>query len=86
MDEPQVTTLNEDRCLAVTSKRSRPVSSAICSQKGVMRIEFVFMDDNARLHQANIVNECLQFEFITPRRMASILPRLESRTACVAQA
>ncbi|GFU26341.1 DDE_3 domain-containing protein [Trichonephila clavipes] len=30
-----------------------------------MAAEFVFMDDNARPHSANIVNECLQSEDIT---------------------
>ncbi|GFT53978.1 transposable element Tcb1 transposase [Trichonephila clavipes] len=30
-----------------------------------MGAEFLFMDDNARLHRANIVNECLQSEDIT---------------------
>ncbi|GFV53445.1 transposable element Tc3 transposase [Trichonephila clavipes] len=30
-----------------------------------MGAEFLFMDDNARLHGANIVDECLQSEDIT---------------------
>ncbi|GFX54095.1 uncharacterized protein TNCV_2337311 [Trichonephila clavipes] len=30
-----------------------------------MGTEFVFMDDNARPHRANIANECLQSEDIT---------------------
>ncbi|GFW08639.1 DDE_3 domain-containing protein [Trichonephila clavipes] len=30
-----------------------------------MGAEFLFMDDNARLHHANIVDECLQSEDIT---------------------
>ncbi|GFW56491.1 transposable element Tc3 transposase [Trichonephila clavipes] len=33
--------------------------------RGAMGIEFLFMDDNARPHRANIVNECLQSEDIT---------------------
>ncbi|GFW57282.1 uncharacterized protein TNCV_541961 [Trichonephila clavipes] len=33
---------------------------------GAMSTEFVFMDNDARLHQANIVTECLHSEFITP--------------------
>ncbi|GFT86117.1 DDE_3 domain-containing protein [Trichonephila clavipes] len=32
---------------------------------GAMGAEFLFMDDNARLHHANIVDECLQLEDIT---------------------
>ncbi|GFX29149.1 transposable element Tcb1 transposase [Trichonephila clavipes] len=32
---------------------------------GAMGAEFLFMDDNARPHRANIVNECLQSEYIT---------------------
>ncbi|GFS71461.1 transposable element Tcb1 transposase [Trichonephila clavipes] len=33
--------------------------------RGAMGAEFLFMDDNARPHRANIVNECLQSEDIT---------------------
>ncbi|GFS61602.1 transposable element Tcb1 transposase [Trichonephila clavipes] len=33
--------------------------------RGAMSAEFLFMDDNARLHRANIVDECLQSENIT---------------------
>ncbi|GFW98468.1 transposable element Tc3 transposase [Trichonephila clavipes] len=33
--------------------------------RGAMGAEFVFMDDNARPHHANIVDECLQSEDIT---------------------
>ncbi|GFT63390.1 transposable element Tcb2 transposase [Trichonephila clavipes] len=33
--------------------------------RGAMDAEFLFMDDNARPHRANIVNECLQSEDIT---------------------
>ncbi|GFV17151.1 transposable element Tcb1 transposase [Trichonephila clavipes] len=32
---------------------------------GAMGAEFLFMDDNARPHRANIENECLQSENIT---------------------
>ncbi|GFW28088.1 transposable element Tcb1 transposase [Trichonephila clavipes] len=34
-------------------------------QSGAMGAEFLFMDDNARPHRANIVDECLQLEDIT---------------------
>ncbi|GFX25845.1 uncharacterized protein TNCV_2639891 [Trichonephila clavipes] len=34
--------------------------------RGAMGAEFLFMDDNARPHRANIVDECLQSEDITP--------------------
>ncbi|GFY20051.1 transposable element Tc3 transposase [Trichonephila clavipes] len=30
--------------------------------RGAMGAEFVFMDDNARPHRANIVDECFQFD------------------------
>ncbi|GFW39660.1 transposable element Tcb1 transposase [Trichonephila clavipes] len=33
--------------------------------RGAMGAEFLFMDDNARPHRANILNECLQTEDIT---------------------
>ncbi|GBN99503.1 hypothetical protein AVEN_186231-1 [Araneus ventricosus] len=33
--------------------------------RGAMGAEFLFMDDNARSHRANIVDECLQSEDIT---------------------
>ncbi|GFV97108.1 transposable element Tcb1 transposase [Trichonephila clavipes] len=33
--------------------------------RGVMSAEFLFMDDNAGSHRANIVDECLQSEDIT---------------------
>ncbi|GFV86965.1 transposable element Tcb1 transposase [Trichonephila clavipes] len=33
--------------------------------RGAMGVEFLFMDDNARPHRANIVGECLQSEVIT---------------------
>ncbi|GFU19724.1 transposable element Tcb1 transposase [Trichonephila clavipes] len=33
--------------------------------RGAMGAEFLFMDGNASLHRANIVDECLQSEDIT---------------------
>ncbi|GFW86824.1 transposable element Tcb1 transposase [Trichonephila clavipes] len=33
--------------------------------RGAMSVEFLFMNDNACLHRANIVDECLQSEDIT---------------------
>ncbi|GFV60008.1 transposable element Tcb1 transposase [Trichonephila clavipes] len=33
--------------------------------RGAMGAEFLFMDDNARPHRANIVDECFQSEYIT---------------------
>ncbi|GBN03914.1 hypothetical protein AVEN_238572-1 [Araneus ventricosus] len=33
--------------------------------RGAMGAEFLFMDDNARPHHANLVDECLQSEDIT---------------------
>ncbi|GFV94391.1 uncharacterized protein TNCV_3352291 [Trichonephila clavipes] len=37
----------------------------VCLFRGTMGAEFLFMDDNARPHRANIVDECLQSEDIT---------------------
>ncbi|GFX01468.1 transposable element Tcb1 transposase [Trichonephila clavipes] len=37
----------------------------VCLFRGAMGAEFLFMDDNARPHRANIVDECLQSEDIT---------------------
>ncbi|GBL94902.1 hypothetical protein AVEN_87690-1 [Araneus ventricosus] len=54
--------------------------------RGGMGAEFLFMDDNARPHRANIVDECLQSEDITRMDLASILTGLESNRACVGYA
>ncbi|GFY08421.1 transposable element Tcb2 transposase [Trichonephila clavipes] len=37
----------------------------VCLFRGAMGAEFLFMDDNAHPHRANIVDECLQSEDIT---------------------
>ncbi|GFU42144.1 transposable element Tcb1 transposase [Trichonephila clavipes] len=37
----------------------------VCLFRGAMGAEFLFMDDNARPHRANIVDKCLQSEGIT---------------------
>lgn len=44
--------------------------------RGAMGAEFVFMDDNARPHRANIVNECLQSEDITRLEWPAFSPDL----------
>ncbi|GFX17407.1 uncharacterized protein TNCV_1494211 [Trichonephila clavipes] len=49
--------------------------------RGAMGAEFLFMDDNARPHHANIVDECLQ-----SYGLASMLTGLESIRACVGYA
>ncbi|GFX32611.1 transposable element Tc3 transposase [Trichonephila clavipes] len=41
--------------------------------RGAMGAEFLFMDDNARPHRANIVDECLQSEDITRMDWAAYL-------------
>ncbi|GFY23900.1 transposable element Tcb2 transposase [Trichonephila clavipes] len=41
-----------------------------------MGAEFLFMDDNVRLHRANIVDECLQSEDITRKDWPAYLPDL----------
>ncbi|KFM65477.1 Transposable element Tc3 transposase, partial [Stegodyphus mimosarum] len=46
--------------------------------RGVMGAQFVFMDDNARPHRANIVRECLQSEDITRMDWPAFSPDLNS--------
>ncbi|GFX55018.1 transposable element Tc3 transposase [Trichonephila clavipes] len=80
-DCTRVITPYEDRYLAVTPKRSRRsrasyLSRKICSHRGAISTEFVFIDDNARLHQTNIVNEYFQSEFITPLEWSAFPPSL----------
>ncbi|GFX48644.1 hypothetical protein TNCV_585411 [Trichonephila clavipes] len=60
----------------LTEYSIRPDPSTICSHRSAMNTEFAFMDDNARLHQANIVNEFLQSEFITPIEWPAFSPGL----------
>ncbi|GFT80683.1 transposable element Tcb2 transposase [Trichonephila clavipes] len=48
--------------------------------RAAMGAEFLFMDDNARPHHANIVDECLQSEDITPRQSPpNCLPELRRK-------
>ena len=49
--------------------------------KGAISAKFVFMDDNAHSHGANIVHEYLQSEDITLYEMVSILTLFESNIA-----
>ncbi|GFV67945.1 transposable element Tcb2 transposase [Trichonephila clavipes] len=44
--------------------------------RGAMGAEFLFMDDNARHHRANIVDECLQSEDITHMHWLAYSPDL----------
>ncbi|GFY10532.1 transposable element Tc3 transposase [Trichonephila clavipes] len=44
--------------------------------RGAMGAEFQFTDDNARLHQANIVDECLQSDNITRMDWPAYSPHL----------
>ncbi|GFT79996.1 transposable element Tcb2 transposase [Trichonephila clavipes] len=44
--------------------------------RGALGAEFLFMDDNARPHRANIVDECLQSEDITRMYWSSYSPDL----------
>ncbi|GFW91204.1 transposable element Tcb1 transposase [Trichonephila clavipes] len=50
----------------------------VCLFRGAMRAEFLFMDDNARCHRANIVDECLQLEDITRMDWRAYPPDLNS--------
>ncbi|GFY20459.1 transposable element Tcb1 transposase [Trichonephila clavipes] len=54
--------------------------------RGAMGAEFLFMDDNARPHRANILDECLQSEDITRMDWDSILSGLQPNRACVGYA
>ncbi|GFU54714.1 transposable element Tcb1 transposase [Trichonephila clavipes] len=44
--------------------------------RGAMEVEFLFMNDNARPHRANIVDECLQSEDITRMDWPAYSPNL----------
>ncbi|GFV31362.1 DDE_3 domain-containing protein [Trichonephila clavipes] len=44
--------------------------------RGAMGAEFLFRDDNARPHRANIVDECLQSEDITHMDWPAYSPNL----------
>ncbi|GFW05738.1 transposable element Tc3 transposase [Trichonephila clavipes] len=44
--------------------------------RGAMGAEFLFMDDNARPHRANIAHECLQSEDITRKDLPAYSPDL----------
>ncbi|GFW74744.1 transposable element Tcb1 transposase [Trichonephila clavipes] len=44
--------------------------------RSIMGAEFLFMDDNARPHRANIVDECLQLEDITRMNWPAYSPDL----------
>ncbi|GFS54468.1 transposable element Tcb1 transposase [Trichonephila clavipes] len=44
--------------------------------RGAMGAEFLFMDDNARPHRTNIVDECLQLEDITRMDWPAYSPEL----------
>ncbi|GFX02525.1 transposable element Tcb1 transposase [Trichonephila clavipes] len=46
--------------------------------RGAMAAEFLFMNDNARPHSANIVDECLQSEDITRMDWPAYSPDLNS--------
>ncbi|GFU59835.1 transposable element Tcb1 transposase [Trichonephila clavipes] len=48
----------------------------VCLFRGDMGAEFLFMDDNSRLHRANIVDECLQSEDITCMDWPAYSPNL----------
>ncbi|GFV17776.1 transposable element Tcb1 transposase [Trichonephila clavipes] len=57
--------LNGERQVPVTTKRTVFLEQHLRLFQGAMGAEFLFMDDNARPHRANIVGECLQLEDIT---------------------
>ncbi|GFT80737.1 transposable element Tc3 transposase [Trichonephila clavipes] len=46
--------------------------------RDAMGAEFLFMDDNARPHRANIVDKCLQSEEITRMDLPAYSPDLNS--------
>ncbi|GFT54926.1 DDE_3 domain-containing protein [Trichonephila clavipes] len=61
---------NSPACLKCNDDRPHIYRDVILEQhvrlfRGAMGAEFLFMDDNARPHRANIVDECLQSEDIT---------------------
>ncbi|GFW08511.1 transposable element Tcb1 transposase [Trichonephila clavipes] len=54
--------------------------------RGAIGAEFLFMDDNARPHCANIINECLHWKDITRMDWPAYFTGLESNRACVGYA
>ncbi|GFW71166.1 uncharacterized protein TNCV_535841 [Trichonephila clavipes] len=54
--------------------------------RGAMGAEFLFMDDNARPHRANIVANAFNRRISPVYGLASILTGLESNRACVGYA
>ncbi|GFW68592.1 HTH_Tnp_Tc3_2 domain-containing protein [Trichonephila clavipes] len=54
--------------------------------RGAMGAEFLFMDDNAHPHRANIVDSMPSIGGYHPYGLASILTGLESNRACVGYA
>ncbi|GFY22499.1 transposable element Tcb1 transposase [Trichonephila clavipes] len=48
----------------------------VCLFRGARSAEFLFLDDNARPHCANIVDECLQSEDITRMDWSAYSPDL----------
>ncbi|GFW54408.1 transposable element Tcb1 transposase [Trichonephila clavipes] len=51
----------------------------LCLLRGAMGVEFLFMDDNARPHSANIVDECLQSVDITRMDWSAYSPDLNPK-------
>ncbi|GFX55267.1 transposable element Tcb1 transposase [Trichonephila clavipes] len=51
----------------------------VCLFRCAMGAEFLFMDDNARPHRANIVDECLQWEDITRMDWPAYSPDLNPK-------
>ncbi|GFX47262.1 DDE_3 domain-containing protein [Trichonephila clavipes] len=54
----------------------------VCLFRGAMSAEFIFMDDNARPHRANIVDECLQSDDITRMEWPAYSPDLNLIEHC----
>ncbi|GFT36523.1 transposable element Tcb1 transposase [Trichonephila clavipes] len=67
-------------CLTMTGQIYRDVilEQHVRLFRGAMGAEFLFMDDNARPHRANIVDECLQSRDITRMDWPAYSPDLNS--------
>ncbi|GFT09304.1 transposable element Tcb1 transposase [Trichonephila clavipes] len=69
---------NWPACLECNDDRPH-LSDVILEQRlfrSAMGAEFLFMDDNARPHRANIVDECLQSEYIIRMDWTAYSPNL----------
>ncbi|GFU81430.1 hypothetical protein TNCV_1380981 [Trichonephila clavipes] len=72
--------LQKEEDVSVSSDLSHQLSSATDTtvSRGAMRAKILFIDVNARSHQAHIVNECLQSDDVTHMKWPAFSSDLNS--------